>query len=203
MFYYLFTLHPGHWLPFRSSISKVILPIFVPYPLRELRPPGCLPTLAFHSSAALGKSFPTFTLHPHWSLSSPTLSSRPILQSQATCPLKRRSSSEYHPTLSHHVIARQEVSSPTEAKQGISVNGMGHTGRQHSQGQPQFQLLGEPHEDQAAHLFHIWGSVRPTHACSLIGGSVSGSTQLFKLVDCIGLLVESLSLPSVFPPTLP
>jgi len=45
----------------------------------------------------------------------------------------------------------------------------------------------------------------PVHAHSLVGGSVSESRRWSRLVDSVGLFVESLlfSGPSVLPPTLP
>jgi hypothetical protein len=45
----------------------------------------------------------------------------------------------------------------------------------------------------------------PDHACSLVGGSVSGSPQGSRLVNSVGLLIESLSPlgSSIVPPSLP
>ena len=47
--------------------------------------------------------------------------------------------------------------------------------------------------------------VGPAHVCSLVGVSVSGSPQRSRLVDSVGLLVESRSSsgPSIIPPTPP
>ena len=55
------------------------------------------------------------------------------------------------------------------------------------------QLLGYLHEDQAAHLLHMCGGPRSNLGYSLVGGSDSGSPQGSRLIDSVGLLVESLS----------
>ena len=49
------------------------------------------------------------------------------------------------------------------------------------------------------------GGLGPAPACSLVGGSVSLSSHVFRLVDTIGLLVVSLTppAPSLLSPTLP
>ena len=49
------------------------------------------------------------------------------------------------------------------------------------------------------------GDLDPAHACSLVGDSISGSPQGSRLVDSVGLLVESLSppAPSIMSSTLP
>jgi hypothetical protein len=49
------------------------------------------------------------------------------------------------------------------------------------------------------------GGLGPTHACSLVGGSVSVSPQGLRLLDSVGLLVMSLTSPalSILSPTLP
>ena len=52
-------------------------------------------------------------------------------------------------------------------------------------------MLGDSHEDQAAHVLQILG---PVPACSLVGGSVSVSTQEPRLIDSVGLLAMSLIL---------
>ena len=52
-------------------------------------------------------------------------------------------------------------------------------------------MLEDPREDQAAHLLHIYtgqGRLGPALVCSLVGGSVSGSTQGSRLVDSAGFL---------------
>ena len=49
------------------------------------------------------------------------------------------------------------------------------------------------------------GGLGPAHVWSLVGGSVPGSPQVYRLVDSVGLLVESLLPPgsSNLPPILP
>jgi hypothetical protein len=49
------------------------------------------------------------------------------------------------------------------------------------------------------------GSLGQAHVCSLVGGSVSGIPQGFRLGDSVAFLIESLPLPgpSILPPTLP
>jgi hypothetical protein len=48
------------------------------------------------------------------------------------------------------------------------------------------------------------GALGPDHVCSLIGGSVSDSSQESRLVDSVGLPVGILSppWPSILPPPL-
>lgn len=46
------------------------------------------------------------------------------------------------------------------------------------------------------HISYICaGRLSLAHLCSLVGGSVSGTSKESRLFDSIGLLVESLSLP--------
>jgi hypothetical protein len=53
------------------------------------------------------------------------------------------------------VPAGLSISSPTEVQPGSPVMGRGSNHRQRSQRQPLLQLLGAPHENQAAHLLQI------------------------------------------------
>jgi hypothetical protein len=77
-------------------------------------------------------------------------------------------------TLAHQVTTELDTSFPTEARQGSPVRGTESIGRQ--QGQPQFQLLGDLYEDQAAYLLYMGGGrLGLAYVCSLVGGSVSGS----------------------------
>jgi hypothetical protein len=61
----------------------------------------------------------------------------------------------YHGTSSHcrtrHLLSQ-------EARQGSSVRKTGSTGMQHSQGKHSALAVGGPHEDQAAHLWHMCGA---------------------------------------------
>ena len=66
------------------------------------------------------------------------------------------------------------------------------------------QLLGEPHDCQAAHLIQMYQGAGPAHACSLVGDSVNASPKGSRLADSVGLLIDSQlsSGSSVLPPTL-
>lgn len=66
------------------------------------------------------------------------------------------------------VTAGLGTSSLTEARQDGPVRKTGSIGRQHIQGQPLFQLLGDRHEDQGAHLLHMCMRHRSS-PCSLFG----------------------------------
>jgi hypothetical protein len=57
--------------------------------------------------------------------------------------------------LRHQVPAGLVTSSHTDARQGGSFKGTGSIGRQQIQEQPSLQLLGDLHEDQAAHLLQM------------------------------------------------
>jgi hypothetical protein len=93
----------------------------------------------------------------------------------------------YQPTLACQVTPGHPLSLRPD-KVGQLGNGI------LSHGQSLLQLLGDTHEDQDAHLLHMWGNGLDTaHACPLVGGSDSGSPQGCSLVDFVGLLVESLS----------
>jgi Holliday junction resolvasome RuvABC endonuclease subunit len=76
----------------------------------------------------------------------------------------------YQYSLVHQVAAGQNTSAPTKAKQAVAGRGKGSKGRQQSQRQLHLQLLGDPHEDQAAELLQICGVPRSRLACSLAGG---------------------------------
>jgi hypothetical protein len=68
-------------------------------------------------------------------------------------------------------------------------------------GQPLFQLIKGPYEDQGTLLLHMYEVLGPAHAHSLFSGSVSGSPQVSRLVESVGLSVISLtsSGPSILP----
>jgi hypothetical protein len=77
----------------------------------------------------------------------------------------------YLPTLGHQLTAGLSTSSPTEAWPGRPAKGRESSGRQQSQRQPLLQLLGDPHEDQAAYLLQM---------CS---GPRSSPKMLFKIIN--------------------
>lgn len=89
-----------------------------------------------------------------------------------------------NPALTHPVVAGLSASSPTEAQPGSPVWGKGSHGRQQNQRQPQIRLLGEPHEDQAAHLLQMCRGPRSS-PCTLFGWwfSLSGFFFFF-FFDC-------------------
>jgi hypothetical protein len=88
------------------------------------------------------------------------------------------------------------LSSPTEARQGRPFRDTGSTGRQQDQGRPSSSCW-NPHEDQAAHLPHMFKGRGPARVCSLVGDSVSGSPQRSRLVGSVGVpvLFRSLNPP--------
>jgi hypothetical protein len=93
-----------------------------------------------------------------------------------------------------------------EARQGSSVRGTGSTDRQQSQGIAPAPVVGEPTWRLSCNILHMYrGELGPAHVCFFIGSSVSRSPQGYRLVDSVGLLVESLSPPgpSVLSPSLP
>ena len=72
------------------------------------------------------------------------------------------------PTHTHQVTVGLGAFSPTEATQGSPVKGTESIGRQQNQGQSQLQLLGNPYENQAAHLLHMCRGARSSPCHSLI-----------------------------------
>jgi hypothetical protein len=154
----------------------------------------------------------SFTLHPNIC---PPPSSTPLqLPTPSPSPLGTgRFLSGYHPTLAHQVSAGLGTSSPTEARQGSPARGMGSTDRQADN---RFRdshtlVVGGP-ASRPISLFatYVGGGVPGlAHASSLVGGSVSGSTQRSRLIDSFGLPVEPLSslglsiLPLILPQDSP
>jgi len=108
-------------------------------------------------------------------------------------------------TCMYAVTAGLGISSLTETRQEGPFREMGSPDKQQSQRQTLLLLLGDPHEDQTAHLINACGDPRYHHVHSLVGGSVSGRPQGSRLVNSEGLPVESLSSsgPLVLPPMLP
>jgi hypothetical protein len=45
---------------------------------------------------------------------------------------------------------------------------------------------------QMCYMYVGCGGIGPAHVCSLLGGSVCGNPQGYRLVDSVGLLIESL-----------
>lgn len=68
-------------------------------------------------------------------------------------------SSEFLLTLAHQVFAELGTSSSTEARQSGPFRGTGSTDSQGTgSGKPPTPVVGGDHEDQAAHLLHMWGA---------------------------------------------
>lgn len=93
------------------------------------------------------------------------------------------------------------TSFPNGARKGSPVRGAGSTGRQKSQG----KLPGTNMKTKLHICFICSGALAPALVCSLVGCSVLGTSQGPRLVDFIGLLMESLSPlgSSILLPTLP
>jgi hypothetical protein len=104
--------------------------------------------------------------------------------------------------LTYQVVAGL-VTSPTEAIQSSSVKGKESTGRQQNQRQPLFLLLEVPHEDQAVHLLHMCRGTRLVPAWCLVGGSVSVSPYVPRIVDFVGVFCGGLNLSGTFNPSFP
>ena len=118
-----------------------------------------------------------------------SLSSQSLLpHGPYSCPLHsgmrgRKYLSGNQLTLPPQLTASLGASFPTEARQGSPAKGAVPTGRQQSQEQNLFQLLGDQHEDQATHLLYLASAVLLLDiVCSLDVGSVSGSPQVSLLV---------------------
>ena len=91
-------------------------------------------------------SLPPFLVVPP----SPPPSSRPPFLFR-----KGEASHGYQPALAYQVAVRPGASSPIVARQGSPVRDKGPKGRQWSQRQPLFLLLGVPHEDSDAQLLSM------------------------------------------------
>jgi len=127
--------------------------------------------VAWVNPVGLFALFLKFTLHPN--ISAPSHCSAP--SHRFPPPHFSFTSEKQEPSLgintpspAHRVTAGLGTSSPTEARQGSPVMGMKSTGRQQSQEQRLPQLLRDPHEDQAAHLLHMFGKPRSS-LCWLFG----------------------------------
>jgi hypothetical protein len=103
----------------------------------------------------------------------------------------------HSPNLRHQDSAGWDTSSPTEVRQGSSVGEQipqsGYTCR----GEPLLQFLGFSHGDWTANWLHIcrgrWEGLIQFCVCSLVGGSVSESSQGSNLVYFVSLPVGFLS----------
>jgi hypothetical protein len=93
------------------------------------------------------------------------------------------------------------TSSPIEPRQGRPVRGKGSRDRQQGQSQPLLLQLQVPHEDQAAHLLHMYQETTSISGM-LFGWWFSFCEPLWsRLVDSVGFLVVSLATldPSILP----
>jgi hypothetical protein len=68
---------------------------------------------------------------------------------------------------------------------------MESTAREQIHRQPLLPLLGDTHEDHAAICYKGAGGLDPAHVYSLLGGSVSGSSQESRLVNYVVFLWNS------------
>ena len=136
------------------------------------------------------------TLHPDHSPFPPT----PLLHSLSPTPFSSDKGEPRHriPTLAQ-VTAGLGTSSPTEARQSSPVRGIGSIGGQQSQRGPS-PVSGGP-TWTLTYLLYMCRGLGLACVCSLVGGSVSGSPQGSRLVDSVGLFVESLSTlgPAIYP----
>ena len=101
-----------------------------------------------------------FNLHPNLSsatsspLNSTLTNSSSIILSHS--PQRRGSPFWIYPTLEHLIPAGIRISFPTEAQPGSpGIEGDSVAGNRGKK-QPPLQLLGDPHEDQAAHLLQMF-----------------------------------------------
>ena len=95
------------------------------------------------------------------------------------------------PPISSHWVTRWILSHWGQTRH--SFRGTGSTGRQATDSRTAFvPVLGDLYEDQAVHLLYMCRGQSPACACSLVGGSVSGSPWRYRLVDSVCLPVESL-----------
>ena len=86
----------------------------------------------------------------HFSTPPSLIFPHPFLHSISTSQIKGALSPHNSPT--HHVSAELRTSSPSNSRQASPTRGRGSKDRELSpnQGEPLLQLLGDPHEDQAA-----------------------------------------------------
>ena len=111
----------------------------------------------------------------------------------------------YHTTLGRLVPARLSNSSSNKGLPRNPDRRRGPNCKQQSQRQPLFQLLGDPHEDQAVHLLQIGGGRQLLHVLQLVVHSLSPYGPRF--VDSVCRSACSILHPSsslnYLSPTLP
>lgn len=95
-------------------------------------------------------------------------------------------------TPAYKVTTGLGTSSPTKKRWGNPFMGIGSIGRQESQGQSSAPIAGGPTWKPSSNLLHMCVgmvvAIGPAHVFSLVGVSVSGRPQGFKLVDWVFFL---------------
>ena len=97
----------------------------------------------------------TFPSQSPFLLSSKSPPHYPLSHSPLSFPLETLLREGRQPTLAYQVLSGLNASSLSEARKSSLARGMRSKGSQWSQRQPPLQLLGDPHEDQAAHLLQM------------------------------------------------
>ena len=152
IFPYVFKMHI---LIIQSSSVKVFINLFIHFisQYQPLSPPRTPSHESSLNSSLLYSSEKGVTLyHPH-PLYNPSPPSYPLF---------------FH-SLASEITAGLGASSSTEARQHSAVRKIRSTGRQQIHRQPLLHLLGDPHEDQAAHLLHKHRE--PRYTFLLVGAS--------------------------------
>ena len=97
----------------------------------------------------------TFPSQSPFLLSSKSPPHYPLSHSPLSFPLETLLREGRQPTLAYQVLSGLNASSLSEARKSSLARGMRSKGSQWSQRQHPFQLLGDPHEDQAARLLQM------------------------------------------------